>query len=343
MRSLRSKGSRLFLVLIASLVLVALTACASTPQDILTPFSPAAAETANLFLIVFWAAVLIFILVEGLLVWFVFRYQRRAADEHPEQYHGNTRLEITWTIIPALILVVVFALTIRSMISVGPTNPPGKGTPLRVVGHQWWWEIQYPDAKVITATELHMPAGQVMNLVLNSDNVIHSFWVPSIMGKTDVVPGHDNTTWLLTDQLGTYHGQCAEFCGTQHANMLFRVVVQSPADFQAWLTQQQQPPVEPAAGSVEAQGKAIFLNPEKKCIGCHTINGTNALGVTGPNLTHIMTRSCFAGCMFQLTHDNLTRWLTDAQAMKPGSLMKNYGPLTPDDIVALTAYLESLK
>jgi len=341
MRSFWVKWVRQFIILITSFALFALVGC-SSPQYILAPFSPAASETADLFHIIFWIAVIIFILVEGLLVYFVIRYQRRAAEEHPEQYHGNTRLEITWTLVPALILAVVFAFTIRTMGQAGPTNPPGQGIPIQVVGHQWWWEIDYNDRKVLTASELHIPAGQIVNVALSSDNVIHSFWVPSLMGKTDVVPMHDNKTWLLSNQTGTYDGQCAEFCGTQHANMLFRVIVQSPEDFQAWLASQSAPPIEPAAESDEAKGKAILLNPNYKCVGCHTINGTNAQGVTGPNLTHFASRSCFAGCMFQNTTENLTRWLTNPQAMKPGNLMV-INPLTPDEISALTAYLESLK
>lgn len=350
----RVRWSRLFTVLVTCLTFFALTGCSSyVPQNILAPFSPAATETADLFYTIFWVAVAIFVLVEGALVYFVLRYQRRAQDEHPEQYHGNTRLEITWTVIPALILVVVFALTIRTMGTTGPTHPPGEGMPIKVMGHQWWWEIQYNDGKVLTASELHMPAGQVMNVSLNSADVIHSFWVPSLMGKTDTMPAHDNKTWIYGTITGTYDGQCAEFCGTQHANMLFRVIVQSPEEFQAWLTSQQAPAVEPAAGSLQAQGKAIFLNPDKKCVGCHTIQGTTAAGVTGPNLTHFASRSCFAGCRFPNNHDNLTSWLTNSDAMKPGNLMAKTlatlnpasptNPLAPDEVAALTAYIESLK
>ncbi len=343
MRLFWVKSSRLFAVLITSLTFFALTGCSSyIPQDVLSPNSPAAHAAANLFYLVFWIAVVIFILVEGLLVYFVFRYQRRAQDEHPEQYHGNTRLEITWTIIPALILVVVFAFTIRTMGETGPTNPPAEGTKINVRGHQWWWEIQYNDGQVLTASELHMPTNQVMNITLTSENVIHSFWVPRLMGKTDTMPGHENKTWLMTNETGMYDGQCAEFCGAQHANMLFRVIVQTPEDFQAWLQQQAAPPVEPVAGSLEARGKEIFLDSTKLCIGCHAINGTNARGVTGPNLTHFATRGCFAGCMFDRNHENLVRWLQGPQAMKPGTLMK-INPLTDEEITALTAYLESLR
>lgn len=347
------KKSRLLAALIFTLTF-ALAGCSSEiPQDVLVTNSPAAQETANLFYLIFWIAAVIFVLVEGLLVYFVFRYQRRAQDEHPEQYHGNTRLEVTWTIIPALILVVVFAFTIRTMGTTGPTYAPAQGIKVNVVGHQWWWEIQYNDGQVLTASELHLPAGQVMNLTLTSIDVIHSFWVPRLMGKTDVMPSHENVTWLFTNELGSYDGQCAEFCGTQHANMLFRVKVDTAQEFQTWLKAQAAPPVEPAAGSLEERGKQIFTDPKYLCITCHSIQGTNAVGRTGPNLTHFASRGCFAGCMFQNNHDNLTRWLSSPDTMKPGNIMAqvlsklNPGdpahPLQSSEVEALTAYLESLK
>lgn len=350
MRSFWDKSRHLFAILITSLAFFALTGCSAyTPQSVLAPFSPAAQEAADLFQIIFWIAVLVFILVEGLLVFFVLRYQRRAQDEHPEQYHGNTRLEVTWTLIPAVILAVVFALTIRTMGTTGPTNAPGKGLPIKVVAHQWWWEIQYNDAKVLTASELHIPAGQVVNVALNSEDVIHSFWVPSLMGKTDTMPGHNNVTWLLGNIIGTFDGQCAEFCGTQHAHMLFRVHVQSPEDFQTWLNLQSQPPVEPAEGSLAARGKAIITDPKYLCVGCHG----NVPNMKGPNLNHFASRSCFAGCMFDNNHENLVKWLSNPNAMKPGNIMaqtlatlrpdKPNEPLTAEEVEALVAYLESLR
>lgn len=348
------KKSRSLAILIASLTFFALSGCSSPiPQNVLAPFSPAAEETAGLFYVIFWIATIIFVFVEGMLVFFVLRYQRRAQDEQPDQYHGNTRLEVTWTIIPALILVVVFGLTIRSMGSTGPTNPPGQGIPIKVVGHQWWWEIQYNDGKLLTASELHMPTGQVMNIVLNSDNVIHSFWVPSLMGKTDVMPSHDNQTWLLGNIPGKYDGQCAEFCGAQHANMLFRVIVQSPEEYKTWVAAQEAPPVEPAPGSLAERGKQIITDPKYFCTTCHMINGTAAVGRTGPNLTHFASRGCFAGCRFENNHENLVNWLTSPEAAKPGNLMAQTlrklnpddptHPLKQDEITALTAYLESLR
>lgn len=354
MRLFWVKKSRLLAILVASLTLFLVGCSTYLPMDMLSPNSPAASETASLFYFVFWIAVIVFILVEGLLVWFVLKYQRRAQDEHPEQYHGNTRLEITWTVIPALILLVVFGLTIRTMGTTGPTNAPSAGVPIDVFGHQWWWEIQYNDGQIKTASELHMPSDQVMNVTLRSENVIHSFWVPRIMGKTDTMPGHENETWLMTSETGTYDGQCAEFCGTQHANMKFRVIVQSPQDYQAWLANQAAPPVEPAPGSLEAAGKEIIETPTNYCSTCHTIQGSRtAVGVTGPNLTHFASRSCFAGCMYENTRENLTAWLTNSNAMKPGNLMAKTlaqlnpqdpdHPLRPDQVEALVAYLSSLK
>ena len=356
MRLFRVKWNRWFAGLIISLAFFALTGCASEyiPQNFLQSNSRAAQAAADLFYWIFWVATVIFILVEGLLVYFVLRYQRRAPEEHPEQYHGNTRLEVTWTLIPALILVVVFAATIRTMGETGPTNPPGEGIKIDVFGHQWWWEMRYNDGQVSTASELHMPPNQVMNITLRSENVIHSFWVPRIMGKTDTMPGHENVTWLMTDQPGTYDGQCAEFCGTQHANMLFRVIVHNtPEDFQTWLRNQSAPPVEPAAGSLAARGKEIITNPKYFCTTCHTIQGTTAVGVTGPNLTHFASRTCFAGCMFENNKENLRNWLSSPGTMKPGNIMAqvlsqlNPGdplhPLKPDEVEALTAYLESLR
>lgn len=341
MRLPRFKWARPYHALLAALALFVLAGC-SSPQDILAPASPPAGDIAGLFYLIFWVALFIFVLVEGLLVFFVIRYRRRAEDEYPEQYHGNTKLEATWTAIPALILIVVFAFTVRTMAQAGSTAAPAEGMPIQVTGHQWWWEVQYPEAQVVSATEIHIPAGKVVNVELTSVDVIHSFWVPSLMGKTDTIPGHVNKTWLYSTRPGTYYGQCAEFCGTQHARMLFRVVVQPQEEFDAWLKSQQQPPVTPAPGSLEAKGQQLFLSPEKRCIGCHAIQGTNAVGVTGPNLTHFASRACFAGCLLPTTTENLTRWLENPEAVKPGTLMK-IPQLQPDEIQALVAYLESLK
>lgn len=339
MRSFRAKQFRLALLLCTSLALFFLSGC-SSEQSILAPAAPASRQILDLFTFIFIIMAAIFILVEGLLVYFVIRYQRRKADEAtPQQIHGNTPLEVTWTLVPALILIVVFALTIRTMSEVGPSFPPAiDAVNVRVVGHQWWWEYRYPDLNIVTADEMHVPIGETINVTLDSDNVIHSFWVPRLAGKMDVVPGQQNQTWLLTGQPGDYYGQCAEFCGEQHANMRFRVVAQTKDEFDAWVKDQTTPPA-PSEG-LAAQGKQVF--EAGACVGCHSIQGTKGVGITGPNLTHFGSRTGIAAETLTNTPENLATWLHNPQAVKPGALMPNLN-LSDSDVAALVAYLESLK
>ena len=208
----RVQSIRTFIFLTTPLAILLLAGCSST-QSILDPATTEAREITGLFYFIFYIAAAIFILVEGLLVYFVIRYQRRANDALPEQVHGNTPLEIAWTLAPALVLAVVFALTIRTMATTGPTSAPRGTINVRIIGHQWWWEYQYPDLKIITANDLHVPMNEVVNVTLESDNVIHSFWIPQLSGKMDVVPDHQNKTWFRAEQAGDYRGQCAEFFG----------------------------------------------------------------------------------------------------------------------------------
>jgi cytochrome c oxidase subunit 2 len=314
-----------------------LAGCSST-QSILEPATTNAREITGLFYTIFYVALAIFIVVEGLLVYFVIRYQRRAGDRLPEQIHGNTPVEIAWTLAPALVLAVVFVLTVRTMSSVDITAQPAGTVNVRVIGHQWWWEYQYPDLNIITANDLHVPVGEVVQLTLESDNVIHSFWVPQLTGKTDVVPGHQNHTWLRAETAGEYHGQCAEFCGAQHAHMLFQVIAQPRAEFDAWVKQQQNPPAAPGADA--ARGADVFA--KGACIGCHTIQGTKGQGKVGPNLTHFGSRLTIGAGVLSNTPENLALWLKNPQAVKPENDMPNLG-LSDADIRSLVAYLESLK
>jgi len=245
---------------------------------------------------------------------------------------------------------------------------------VRAVGHQWWWEFDYPAQKIHTANVMHIPVGENVYVSLCGvgasesgspyggscgdepppgvgDAVIHSFWVPALNGKQDVVPGRTNHLTLYADHPGVYPGQCYEYCGFSHANMKFKVVAQTPSDFQAWVAAQQAPPVAPSEGSLAAKGMDLFTGAGGEggqCIACHTINGLQnpqthqPLDATGgPNLTHFKSRDCFAGCMMANTPANVERWLADPRAIKPGSWMPNYH-LTPDEIKALTAYLETL-
>jgi cytochrome c oxidase subunit 2 len=218
-------------------------------------------------------------------------------------------------------------------------EPPTEGMPIKVIAHQWWWEFQYPELGIVTANELHIPMGQPVVVELNSDNVIHSFWIPQLAGKTDVVPGQTNSMWFQADRVGVYRGQCAELCGTQHANMNFVVVAQPTEDFNQWAEWQKTPAVQTT--SQTAAGEQVFMTTGA-CLGCHTVNGTDAKGVNGPNLTHIGSRQTLAGGALPNTPENLAHWLTNPQAVKPGNKML-ISRLSQDDIAALVQYLSSLK
>ncbi len=328
-----------FVVVSGLLVLaLSLAGCSST-QSILEPATSSTREITSLFYFIFYVALAIFIVVEALLIYFVLRYQRRARSGLPAQVHGNTPIEIAWTLAPALILAVVFFLTVRTMAATNISAQPPATVHVRVIGHQWWWEFQYPDLGIVTADELHIPVGEVVDVTLVSDNVIHSFWVPQLTGKTDVVPDHENKTWLRAETVGTYNGQCAEFCGAQHAHMLFKVIAQPRADYDAWVRQQQTPPAEPTGDAV--RGQQVFES--SACIGCHTIQGTKGQGKVGPNLTHLGSRTTIGAGTLPNTPDNLTQWIRNAPGVKPGIVMPPFPNLSDADLQALVAYLESLK
>ncbi len=361
-------------VVLGALALVLLAACSpDATQSTLEPAGPYADTIDNLFTPVFWMAVGVFVLVEGALVWFLIRYRhRKTRTDVPPQIHGNTRLEVGWTILPAVILVVIAVPTVTTLFDLA-RKPSGEVLQVEVLGHQWWWEFDYPDLEVSTANQLHIPVDTPVYVTLCSAGsgyeaqpapnecqadlplpaglggaVIHSFWVPELAGKQDVVPGRANTLLIEADRPGTYEGQCAEFCGLSHAYMRFRVVAHDAGDFDAWV-RGQQADAAPASG-LAAQGQEVFA---QNCIQCHTVNGlTDAQGepvagaIQGPNLTHLMSRDCFAGCIFDINTENLTKWVSDAPSMKSGSFMpsglKTLG-LTPEQVDAVVAYLETLE
>ncbi len=342
---------RLVLGLIAMTVVLA--ACAqNASQDSLKPAGPYAEKIHALFTPVFWIAAAIFFIVEGGIVFLLIRYRHRKGRAGiPPQIHGNNRLEIAWTILPALILVGVAVPTVSTIWDLSK-QPRGDVLNVTVKGHQWWWEFDYPDLNVSTANELHIPTGRPVYVSLDSvggligdGEVIHSFWVPELAGKQDVVPARTNHVTLEADRPGTYYGQCAEFCGLSHANMRLRVIAQSPADFDAWVSAQQQDAVTPQAGSVAAAGMDFFFGTNGlggQCIACHAIQGTKASAIAAPNLTHFASRDCFAGCMFSNTSEQVAAWLRNPPARKPGSWMPNFH-LSEEQINALVTYLESLK
>jgi cytochrome c oxidase subunit 2 len=336
-------GGAPVLVLLSAL---AFGGCDSRTPSVLNPQGPVADLESTLFWIILIIATFIFVVVTAVLLYSIWRYRERPGMAEPRQLHGNTRIEIAWTVAPSIVLFIVLIFTITFMFRLAQ---PASASTMHVtaIGHQWWWEFQYDDAspKVVTGDELRVPTGTVVHIDLRSDNVIHSFWVPQLTGKTDVIPGHSNSMWLQADRAGNYRGECAEYCGTQHANMDFVVVAESPGDFSSWLNGQQ---LYALTGPDQQAGQTLFLHAG--CAGCHAINGVNAdpakgqQGPTiGPNLTHFGSRTLIAGGVLDNTPDNLARWLTDPQAVKSGSDMVLPQPLTPDQVSTLVTYLEGLK
>jgi cytochrome c oxidase subunit 2 len=319
---------------------VLFAACGRTemPQDALDPQGPVARKLDHLINPVFIIAGIVFVLVEALVVVFAIRYRRRSDDDAPVQVHGNARLELAWTIIPAALL---FFVAIGTLTTIADINRAPKGDVLhvKVTGHQWWWEYEYLDEGIVTANELHIPTGKLVAIDLTSADVIHAFWPPKLAGKLDAVPGRMNHMSLEADHPGTYYGQCGEFCGLAHADMRLRVVAHSPGDYARWVADNTQTPDVPTGSDAAAAGATMFR--QKGCASCHTVEGYSK-GTVGPNLTHLQQRKVFAGAIFELNDENLRTWLRDPPGEKPGSIMPNL-KLTEDEISKLIAYLDTLK
>lgn len=313
--------------------------CTANPA-VLNTHSMVAEREASLFRLLFYMGIGVFVLVAAILLTSIIRDHRRHGDNtEPKQVQGNTRLEIIWTAIPILLVLFIFIITVQTMTAVAAPPPAASDLKVTVIGHRWWWEFDYPDLGIKTANDLHIPAGVNVQIKLTSADVIHSFWVPNLSGKTDVIPGQNNTMWLKADQAGTYVGQCAEFCGLQHANMRLNVIAQSTADFDAWAAAQKQLPAAPQT-ALEQQGQKLVT--QGICSGCHAIDGTNMKGAIGPNLTHLYSRTVFAGGVLPLTDQNLALWLKNPNDVKPGNLMANVRT-SDQQIEAIIAYLKTLK
>ena len=310
--------------------------------SIFRPLAQPAQEIKETSLLVLIICAVIFAVVAGLLLYAIVRYRHRAGDEasEPPQVYGSNQIELAWTVMPVLIVFVLILVTSRTIADIQNRKPPPGSVQATVVGHQWWWEIRYPELGIVTANELHVPAStgdkrQPTFLKLQSADVAHSFWVPQLAGKTDLIPTRDNRMWIEPTKPGTYLGNCAEYCGTQHARMLIRVVVHSPDDFDRWVKAQQQ------SASIETtEGrKAFFAN---SCVNCHTIRGTSAQGKFGPDLTHLMSRETLGAGAVTITPDNLRAWVRDPQKFKAGCLMPNM-QLTDQEVDQIAAYLQTLK
>ena len=320
---------------IATIVLAGCSEAQNNGQNSLRPRGEDAEKIHNLFTPVAFIAIAvgIFIILATIYVAWRFRY-RAGKNENPKQVHGNTRLEIGWTVIPALLLAVIAVPTVGTIFDLAEA-PPDDALEVTVVGKQWWWEFQYTEEKIVTANELFIPVDRPVALKLKACdqgecNVIHSFWVPELAGTKDVVPGRTNELTISADQTGTYLGQCKEYCGLSHANMRFRVIAQTADDFSTWVSGQQQGPVNPLTETVtetddEGQTREVQqvldepapqLIQKYLCTNCHTFDDASVVNY-GPNLTHLASRTTFASGYFQLTRPHLIDWLLDAPSMIP--------------------------
>jgi cytochrome c oxidase subunit II len=310
-------------------------------------FAPASGHAKMLFDLAMFVLALtgtIFVVVFGLLACAILRFRRTAAnaDREPAQVYGSTQIELAWTIIPCLIVLVLFLATARVIHAVQDAPKPPGALDVTAVGHQFWWEFRYPGLGIVTANELHIPVSDPSRprptfLKLLSADTDHSFWIPELGGKTDLIPNRVNQMWLDPQRTGLFLGQCAQYCGTQHGKMLLRAVVDSPEGFDAWVRAQQQPA---ARDERVAEGRRVFETTS--CINCHAVGGTAANGRFGPDLTHLMSRSTIASGAAENTRANLRRWIDDPDSIKPGSLMPAM-KVADADLDALVAYMETLR
>lgn len=318
-----------------------------SPTSIFDPAATPAHSVFGLSMLVLSITLAIFLLVAGLLLYVLIRFRQRNADSkrEPAQIYGSNQIELSWTVIPILIVVMLFLSTTRIILETEAAPKPSGALDVTVIGHQFWWEYRYPGLGVVTANELHVPVSDSTKptptyLNLSSADTDHSFWVPRLAGKMDLIPNRLNTMWIDPQAPGLYLGQCAQYCGVQHAKMLLRVYAQSPDDFAAWIKQQRQPAnPDISSNAAAAEGQAVFMH--SACINCHTVAGTVATGRFGPDLTHLASRDTIAAGPVQNTPENLRKWIADPNSMKPGVLMPSMH-LNDHDLDAITAYLVTL-
>ena len=312
-----------------------LSGCGESSPTILKPGGSAAEDIKQLAVEIFAILSVVLLTVWALLAIVIIRGRRRP-EAMASQTEGNWVIEVIWTLIPAVIIVILFALTIRTTREL---TLPEHGADFAAIGHQWWWEFDFEREGFKTANEVHVPVGRPVSIDIASSDVIHSFWVPQMGGKVDMIPGRINHQRFLPVKEGTYLGECAEFCGAQHGKMRFLFVVESPEEFSAWVADQRRPAAEPTTPAAIAGAEVAAT---VGCSGCHTIRGTSLGGTVGPDLTHFGSRSGIAAFTLPNTPANLKEWLTDPQAVKPESHMPRI-PLPGAQIDELVAYLEGLK
>ena len=340
-------GASLFALVLSSCSLIEIE---DAPLSAVEPRGPFAEQIDNLFWPVFWVAVAIFVIVQGGILFSIIAFRDRPGRKEPKQVHGNTKLEIIWTVIPALILAAIAVPTVSTVFDL--TECGDDAMTVEIIGHQWWFEFDYPDLGIETANVMVMPADQEVCAVMTSDDVMHNFWIPALNGKRYLIPGQETTLRLQADEPGEYWGHCAEFCGLSHSLMRARAQALSPADWDAWVSEQQAIATCRPKGLPHTRGSSSIQN---LCTSCHTVDYGEDSEFTnirtddlfrGPNLTHFASRNVFAGAYLPyegLSYDDaLEQWLANPPEVKPGSFMPNLG-LNQDDIDNLTAWLATLK
>jgi cytochrome c oxidase subunit 2 len=304
--------------------------------DVLAPAGEEARRIADLawFLLVAGAIVFVAVMVTFALA---IRAGRQAPERTAEDRPGRRLQLVAGGVVPALIVAVLFVVTLRAM-SAHSTSASSTASDVELIGRQWWWEVRYPQLGIVSANEIHIPVGSPVRITVRSTDVIHSLWVPQLHGKIDLVPGRSNAIWLDATRAGTYRGQCAEYCGLQHARMALRVVAHEPASYAAWTLRERAPAAAPP-DTLAAAGSRVF---DRTCALCHAVRGTLAAGTRGPDLTHVASRTTLAAGTLPNNRNTLMTWIGDAQRIKPGNAMPSMN-LQPSDLRAVVAYLESLR
>ena len=367
MKLIRRHSRNMALVALGVLTAAVALACdASNPQSTFDARGYVAQTQLNLFWLILGAGAVVFVFVEGAIIYTIIKFRRRRADEIPEQVEGNATVEFAWTAGPTVLLLLVAVPTVLTVFD-NQVSPDPSALTVDVVGHQWWFEFRYPhpddpEKEVRFANDLHMPVDEVVNVNLESEDVIHSFWIPKIAGKVDMVPEGGNTMWIKADETGMYYGQCLEFCGVQHANMRFRVYVHEREDFDAWLRAEAEPAVV-SQDPLAREGRNVFNSAG--CTACHQLQSVvpaDQISLQGPNLAHVASRTILAGGVFDnrdesgrvndaILQANLRTWLEDPESAKTGNVMAREAPtymnkedaLTEAELSALVAYLTTLK
>jgi cytochrome c oxidase subunit 2 len=325
---------------------ITLSALVADPTNIFAPAGTPASSIFSLSMLVLGITTTIFLIVAGILTYVLIRFRSRGSGEdgeqEPPQIYGSNQIELSWTVIPILIVVMLFLATTRVIYTTEHARRPANALDVTVIGHQFWWEYHYPQLGVVTANELHVPVSDPQHplptyLTMSSADTDHSYWVPRLAGKMDLIPNKVNTMWIDPQAKGLYLGQCAQYCGVQHAKMLIRIYADTPEEFAAWVKHQQQPAVQDPA---VAEGREIFMH--NACISCHTIRGTVATGRFGPDLTHVASRDTIASGSVPNNSANLREFVDNPANFKPGALMPPMH-LDSHDLDAVTAYLTTLK